>query len=77
MIDPHCAAKPSELGTASHADVLTGIDELTGRAIAERACSAAQPVPRFNYAYAQTAQRQSLGRGQTRQAGADNQDRLQ
>jgi hypothetical protein len=64
MIDADRPRKVLEVGAATHADVLAGVDELAGRGISEGAGSAAQAVARFEDRHLKSSGRQGRRRRQ-------------
>src|SRR5579875_3970412 len=57
MRDADRTAKMGKVSTATHADVLAGIDRLSAGDIGEGAGSSAQPLPRFEQRHSEAARR--------------------
>ena len=52
VTDPDRVEKVGEVGAATHADVLTSIDELAGGGVGERTGPAAEALSRLQYGHA-------------------------
>src|SRR5688572_16129778 len=76
MSDANGPREMREVGTASHAHMLTGIDQLAGGGVREGAGPAPEPAARLDHCYLETPRCQRGRRRQPRQAAADDEDAL-
>ena len=74
MGDADGLAKMGEVGAAAHADVLAGVDELSGGGVGEGTGPAAEAVARFEHGDVEAALGERRGGRQSRQPAADDDD---
>jgi hypothetical protein len=74
MVDTDGPEEVSEIGAASHADVLTRVDELARGRVRKRSGSTAETAARFQNGHDEPSFGKRCGRGQASETAANDRD---